>query len=413
MGLLGKIAILQGGASSFADQQDLLFWAITGNAVFFTGLIFLGIIYFSAKYRRGAKADRSRPPQYNLPVELAWTIIPLGIAMGIFVWASTLYMHLVRPPKGSMEIHVVGKQWMWKLQHPNGRWEMNSLHVPAGRPVVLTMTSEDVVHAFFIPAFRIKRDVIPGQFTSMWFTPTKPGSYRLFCAEFCGTLHSSMDGWVTVMDPAEYERWLNEGSVQETAIAEGARLFRWAGCSGCHSPNSSVRAPLLEGLYGQSRPVQVTRVGTPLEQTPATTITADTRYIHDSIVMPRQEVAAGYRPIMPVFKNRLTEEQIFQIIAYIRSLSEQRKADDSSQGRSPGLSEEDYRARVGFTPENIGELTQGGGGTIGARQPNRAGTTGNDLRGLTGGSYPTERTQTGRGERDAGAGSQNERGMTR
>jgi len=359
-------------ASSNAGDIDLLYVALNSVALFFTLAIVFSIIFFTIRYRRGSKVDRSNPPVHNTKVEIAWTVIPLAIAMGLFVWATALYLSQRRMPKNALEIQVVGKQWMWKMQHPDGRWENNELHVPVGRPVRLTMTSEDVIHSFFVPAFRLKTDVNPGQYTYMWFKPTRVGSFHLFCAEFCGTLHAKMIGQVVVMEPAEYERWLAEGNQPETVAAQGERLFRRHGCSGCHSAGSSVRAPLLEGLFGRSRPVQIPRGGTALQDTPATTVVADHRYIHDAIVLPEKEIAAGYSAVMPTFKNRLTEEEIFQIITYIRtrgSLTGGTNAGGASGGgtgngsrRTNGpLTAEDYEARTGFIPDNIKGLQRGGG----------------------------------------------------
>jgi cytochrome c oxidase subunit 2 len=334
-------------------------------AVFFSLAIALAIVVLAVKYRQGAKADRSRPPQYNVPIEIAWTTIPLLIAMGIFVWSAALYFRQTRIPDNALPIQVVGKQWMWKLQQPTGRWENNELHVPVGKPVVLNMTSEDVIHSFFVPEFRLKQDVIPGQFTKMWFTPSRVGAYHLFCAQFCGTMHSGMVGTVYVQEQADYDRWLAEGKTSESVAAEGERLFRMHGCSGCHAGNGSVRAPLLEGIYGKMVPVQVIEPGKPLEQTQATTILADLRYLHDSIVLPEKEVAAGYKPIMPTFKNRLSEEEILKLIAYIRSMGEKNPSDPGRTDNTGGLSEEDYRARTGFVPPNINQLKGGGAGLRG------------------------------------------------
>lgn len=362
---MGTIPRILAGASTNAGDIDLLFWAITAVAVFFSLAIALAIVVLAVKYRQGAKADRSRPPQYNVPIEIAWTTIPLLIAMGIFVWSAALYFRQTRIPDNALPIQVVGKQWMWKLQQPTGRWENNELHVPVGKPVVLNMTSEDVIHSFFVPEFRLKQDVIPGQFTKMWFTPSRVGAYHLFCAQFCGTMHSGMVGTVYVQEQADYDRWLSDGKTSETVAAEGERLFRMHGCSGCHAGNGSVRAPLLEGIYGKMVPVQVIEPGKPLEQTQATTILADLRYLHDSIVLPEKEVAAGYKPIMPTFKNRLSEEEILKLIAYIRSMGDKNPADPGRTDNSGGLSDEDYRARTGFVPPNINELKGGGAGLRG------------------------------------------------
>lgn len=352
-----------------ARSYDLLFLAVTLNAVFFSVAIGVAVVYFAAKYRQGAKVDRSHPPLHGNMIEILWTVIPLIIALGLFAWSTSLYFAQVRVPKGAMEVHVVGKQWMWKLQQPSGRWENNQLHVPVGKPVLLTMTSEDVIHSFFVPAFRLKQDVIPGQFTQLWFTATEPGEYHLLCAEFCGTLHSTMRGTVYVMDPAAYEQWLREGNVKETSALVGGRLFRQHGCSGCHGANSSVRAPALEGIYGRPVPVQIPQPGVPLEKIEATTVLADTRYIHDSIVLPEQEVAAGYRPIMPTFKNRLSEEEIFQIISYIRSLSSVKPSGTGRQDNTNTLTPEDYKARTGFVPDNIKRITGGGNAPAGGNTP--------------------------------------------
>lgn len=353
---MGDQALSGTQASTVAGQIDLLFLGITGVAVFFTIAIFVAITFMAIKYRRGAKVDRSRPPSYNHLIEFVWTVIPLGIAMGLFVWAAALYFQQSRVPAGAMEIHVVGKQWMWKMQQPNGRWENNELHVPVGRPIVLTMTSEDVIHSFYVPAFRLKQDVVPGQFTKMWFQPTTPGTYHLWCAEFCGTLHSQMIGSVTVMEPGDYERWLAEGTTSESAAALGERLFRRHGCSGCHNPSSSVHAPLLEGKFGRQIPVQTPKAGVPLDQVQAETITMDERYIHDAIVLPEKEVAAGYKPIMPSYKNRLTEQEILQIVHYIKTLGQPANRGSNQRERTNSLTREDYEARTGFVPANLNRI---------------------------------------------------------
>lgn len=376
-------------AATSAAPIDWLIHAINAITIFFSAGIFIAIIFLTWRYRRGNKVDRSNAPMHNDQIEVIWSVIPLLIAMGIFVWATTLFMIQRRMPPGAMEIYVTGKQWMWKVQHPNGRWENNELHVPTGRAIKLTLTSADVIHAFFVPAFRIKTDVIPGQFTYLWFKATRPGTYHLFCAEFCGTLHSGMTGTVTVMEPAEYERWLASGSYSQTVAAAGERLFLQHGCSGCHAGSGSVRAPTLEGIYGRPIPVQVPPAGlsqrqleAALPKIPAQTMRADDRYIHDSIVLPNQEIAAGYSPIMPSFKNRLTEEEILQLTAYIRSLrsSQGTAYRTTGAGRNQALSAEEYRARVGFVPSNA----TGGGGAAGAGNGGTAGRAGSSPGGRMG-----------------------------
>lgn len=358
------IALLAPRASTSATAIDLLFWFITVITIFFSVGIFLALIFYAVRYRRGAHVDRSNPPQYQTLVEIVWTAVPAAIVIAIFLWSSVLFLANARVPPGALEIFVVGKQWMWKAQHPEGRWENNTLHVPAGRPIVLTMTSEDVIHSFYVPAFRLKKDAIPGQYTQLSFTPTKVGTYRFFCAEYCGTLHSQMTGTVTVMPPADYERWLREGTVPQSLAEEGRKLFIANGCSGCHSPNASVRAPRLEGIYGRPIPIQIPRPGVPLEQTPATTILADSKYIHDSILLPASQIAAGYGTkapvysIMPTYKGRLTEEQIFKIVAYIKSLASTTPTTPVGEATSAPLSPEDYEARVGFVPKQQNQGNQ-------------------------------------------------------
>jgi cytochrome c oxidase subunit II len=365
--VLNCLALLAPNASTAAAPIDTLFWGITAVAVFFAVAIFLIIIVLSVHYRRGNHVDRSRAPQYHLPIELAWTIIPLGIAMVLFAWSSTLFFTRSKVPKGAMEIYVVGKQWMWKMQHPQGRWENNELHVPVGVPIVLTMTSEDVIHSFYVPAFRLKQDVIPGQYTQMWFQATEPGTYHLFCAEFCGTLHSTMVGSVIVQEKAEYEKWLESGPQQPSLAAEGAKLFTARGCAGCHGANGVARAPRLEGIYGKSIPVQIPKSGQKVAEVPATTTIANAMYIHDSILEPEKMVAAGYKPIMPSYQNRISEEQILKLVAYIKSLS---NSDASRSGfagdrEKATLSDEDYKARIGFVPENRKKMRGAETGTAG------------------------------------------------
>lgn len=355
-----RLAFLQGNASDIAGDVDLLFGAITLISTVSSVGIFVALVVLVAMYRQGKRADRSNPPLHNNLIELIWTGIPLLLVMGIFVWTALLYFKMVRVPAGALEIHVVGKQWMWKMQHPTGRWENNELHVPVGRAIQLTLTSEDVIHAFFVPAFRVKQDAIPGTFTTLWFRATKPGKYHLFCAEFCGTDHSRMIGTVYVMEPAEYEEWLNTGQGTQSAVQQGFNLFRRSGCGGCHAAGSPVRAPALEGIFGKPVPVQIPRPGVRLEETRATTVIADARYLHDAILLPEQEVAAGFKPVMPSFKNRLTEEEVLKLVAYLRTLTSAEPV-TSQRDVTNQLTEEDYRARTGFVPDNIKKMLGSGG----------------------------------------------------
>ena len=313
-------------ASTVAGRVDTLFNVLNLISLFFTVLIVGCLVYFVVKYRRGTTADRSNPPEESLPIEIAWTGIPILICIGIFGYSTWTYLHIMRAPKDSMPIYVVGKQWMWKIQHPQGRWEMNELHVPLGQNVQLIMTSEDVIHSFYIPDFRVKQDVVPGRYTTLWFNPTKTGTFHLFCAEYCGTKHSGMVGTIYVMEPAEYQEWLHSGNAGGTMAQQGEQLFRDLGCGGCHGPGANVRAPLLDGLYNNPVPLE-----TPSGDTKV--VIGDERYIHDAIVNPEQEVAAGYKPIMPSFRGQLDESQIRLLIEYIKSLS------TANSGRAGGSKE--------------------------------------------------------------------------
>lgn len=307
--LLSGLPILPPQASTAAGQIDALILVITGLSAFFTVGVVAAVLFFSIKYRKGSTADRSNPSSGSLKLELIWTIIPLFLALGVFAWASKVYFDLINPPKNAMEITVIGRQWMWKIQHPTGQREINQLHIPVGMPVRLTMTSQDVIHDFFVPEFRVKQDVVPGMYTHLWFEATQTGTFNLFCAEYCGTEHSRMIGTVVVMEPKDYQAWLESGNVEESMAKAGERLFRDKGCSGCHQGNSSVRAPLLNGVYGG--PV-------PLDDGSVTT--ADDMYIRDSILLPKKQVVAGFKPVMPTFQGQLSEEELFQLIAYVKSL---------------------------------------------------------------------------------------------
>jgi cytochrome c oxidase subunit II len=299
-------------ASTTAAKVDALYFGLLGLTFFFVALIYGLLLYFGIKYRRGSRADRSNPVSTSHKIEALWIGIPFVISIVFFVWASRVYFELYNPPKDAAEVFVVGKQWMWYLQHPEGKRETNELHVPLGRPVKLTMTSQDVIHSFFVPAFRMKQDVLPGRYTSTWFQPTKTGRYHLYCAEYCGTNHSVMGGFVYVMEPADYERWLSQGSVGESMVTAGAKLFQQYHCNGCHGANPTVRAPRLEGVFGGPVPVQ--------EGKSTRMVVADDRYLRDSILMPQSQIVAGYDPVMPSYEGQISEPDLLQILAYIKSL---------------------------------------------------------------------------------------------
>lgn len=300
--------------SSLATRVDHLFYAWLALAGVVTLAIFVLIVYFSVKYRHGSHADRSMPPRPALRreshrIETAWIATPLVLFLGMGFWAAGLYYAHAAPPANAVEVYVVGKQWMWKLEHQGGQREIDELHVPAGRPIELVMTSQDVIHSFFMPVFRIKQDVLPGRYTTLWFTADKPGDYHVFCSQYCGTDHARMIGHVVVMAPGDFERWLASGNATQSMAQEGEARFRQYGCSGCHGANASVHAPSLEGLFG--RRVQLEG---------GASVIADERYIHDSVMLPRKDVVAGYAPIMPSFQGEMDEGDLLEIIAYIKSL---------------------------------------------------------------------------------------------
>ncbi|MCH8275308.1 MAG: cytochrome c oxidase subunit II [Armatimonadetes bacterium] len=310
-------------ASNFAQEMDLLYYVLIGLTVFFALLVFVPMLYFVVKYRAGSKADRTRPTYHNLKLELAWSLIPLAMGLVVFVWGAKLFVEMYTPleSENALQITVVGKQWMWHLQHPTGQRENNELHIPTGRPIQLTMISQDVIHSFFVPAFRIKRDVLPGRYVTMWFEATKTGRYHLYCAEYCGTDHAKMTGWVYVMKPEEYERWLvasKWGAVSDAArdtMAEaGERLYNDMQCNSCHDP-AAQNAPSLAGLFGKERRLSDGRV-----------VTAGEDYIRRSIYKPNSMKVIGYEPIMPTYEGLIDEQEVLQLIAYIRSVRDE--ADD-------------------------------------------------------------------------------------
>jgi cytochrome c oxidase subunit 2 len=298
-------------ASTMSDRIDALYNYLLVMSGIIAGGVCLLIVVFAYKYRRGAHADRSNAPASNWKLEATWIGIPVLLALFTFGWAARLFFDMYSPPANTIDINVIGQQWFWQLQHPEGQQEINALHVPVGRPVKLTLTSQDVIHSFFVPAFRVKQDVLPGRLTTAWFEATKPGRYHLFCAQYCGTQHANMGGWVYAMPPADYADWLRKTGAQPSLAQQGARLFTQLNCAGCHGPNPSIRAPSLDGLYGK-----------PVPLADGTVTVADERYLNDSILNPGQEVVAGYKNVMPSYRGVITEPQLLQLVAYIRSLGQ-------------------------------------------------------------------------------------------
>jgi cytochrome c oxidase subunit II len=296
-------------ASVYAGHIDVLMWTFTGVVALLAGPVFLLTAYFAVKYRRGKPADRSRVADHSVIVEVSWAVIPFLLTIGFFVYAAWMFFQLQRPPADALTIEVVAKQWMWKFQHPEGQSEIDDLHVPAGQPVRLVMTSQDVIHSLYLPALRIKQDVLPGRYTSLWFVADRPGVYRVLCAQFCGADHSLMGGALFVMTRSDYARWLQASTVDASLAGQGRALYRRLGCGGCHDAGSTVRAPPLAGLYGAPVPLADGRV-----------VTADAQYLHDSLLAPNKEVAAGYPAIMPTYANQIGEDQVTAIVAYLQSL---------------------------------------------------------------------------------------------
>lgn len=298
------------GASSYGSDVDLLFIGLVATSLAVTALLFALLIFFAVRYRAGSRADRDHRVAKSWRWEVAWTAATLVGFLGLFVWGASLYVQAYAVPDDALPIYVVAKQWMWKVQHPGGQREINELHVPVRRTVRLTMASEDVIHSFFLPDFRIKHDVVPGRYQTLWFKAEKTGVFQLLCAEFCGTDHARMTGRIVVLGEREFEQWLARQDIGATLANEGAALFRQLGCSGCHVGHGTVRAPPLDGLFG--RPV-------PLAD--GTVVTADERYIRDSVLLPRSQVAAGYEPLMPSFAGRVSEDELVRLVAYIKSLA--------------------------------------------------------------------------------------------
>jgi cytochrome c oxidase subunit 2 len=304
------------GASTIAGGVDALYLFLVAVSVIFSAGIFAAIFYFALRYRRKHPDEVPRPIHGSMKLEIAWSVIPFIITMVMFAWGTSLFFSNFNPPEGAMEIYVVGKQWMWKLQHPEGHREINELHVPVGRAVKLTMATEDVIHSFYIPAFRVKKDVVPGMYTTMWFQPTKPGKYHLFCAEYCGNQHSGMRGSVYVMEQPDYEAWLSGAPRGETMVQSGERLFHRLGCFTCHRSDVPGRGPVLAGVFGSQVLLESGQRAF-----------ADESYLRESILRPEAKIVAGYRTRMPTFQGQITEEGLMQIIAYIKSLAARERID--------------------------------------------------------------------------------------
>ena len=296
-------------ASTMASRVDSLYFFLVGLTAFFSMLVAGLIVLYAVRFRRRSPDAVGARIHGGLMLEITWTVIPFLITMGIFVWGASVFFAMSRPPAGTLNIYVVGKQWMWKFQHLDGQREINQLHVPVGRAVKLIMTSEDVIHDLFVPAFRIKADVIPGRYTNIWFEPTKAGTYHLFCAEYCGTKHSGMIGQVVVMEPEAFQLWLG-GSQQGGSLASaGQKLFADLACNTCHRPDTQDRGPILHDIFGKT-----------IELQSGERVVADEAYLRESILMPAARITAGFQPIMPAFQGIVSEEGLLELIEYVKSL---------------------------------------------------------------------------------------------
>jgi cytochrome c oxidase subunit 2 len=307
-----KLPFFPEAASALAGQVDLLFLAVT----IMTGTVAIGVtvlmLVFTVKYRRGHGANRVRAPgavwrRTQRAIEVTWITIPLLLFMGTFVWASALYFDRSAPPDNAVEVAVVAKQWMWRVDHASGAREIDELHVPVNIPVKLVMTSQDVIHSFYVPEFRVKQDVLPGRYTVLWFTATKAGDYHLFCSEYCGTDHAHMLGHVIVLDAPDFQRWLSGQAAAPSMATRGEMLYANLGCAGCHGPHAAVRAPSLDGLYGHMVPLA-----------DGSFVLADDHYLRDAILLPNAQLVAGYAPVMPSFAGQVSEGDLLDIIAYLK-----------------------------------------------------------------------------------------------
>ena len=316
------LALWPASASASAVQTDYLILAFTVLTVLLTAPIFIGITFFALYYRDGRKVNRGYREARNVKIELSWMLIPFALTLIFFVWGALIFDGHKHAPANATQISAIGRQWMWKFQHPGGQWEINNLHVPVGQPIEVRMISQDVIHSLYIPAMRIQMEVLPDRYTSLWFNADRAGVYRLYCSEYCGTDHSNMDGLLTVMKPNDYARWLDGQGSEQSLASAGKKLFASYGCSGCHTAGSTVRAPSLVGVYG--RPVPLEAGGT---------ITADDGYIRDRILEPNKNKIAGYKQVMPSFKGVVSEDDLVRLIAYVKSLGQ--NSNESATGETP------------------------------------------------------------------------------
>ena len=308
-------------ASQYAESVDRLFLLLSVISGLIVALVVALLVTFLARYRRDSKAPRGEVPErMSREIEIGWTAATLFLFLFVFWWAASNELAALTPPKDALEIHVVAKQWMWRIQHPSGAREIDELHVPVNTPVRLVMTSQDVIHDLYLPALRLKQDILPDRYTYLWFTANKTGIFHLTCAEFCGTDHSVMAGRLVIVEPQDYAKWTAAQPEGDDLAHQGEALFRSLGCSGCHTPGSSVHAPDLHGIYGRA-----------VHLSDGRTVTADEAYLRDSILLPSKDIVAGFAPIMPSFTGVVGEDDLVKLTAYLKALS----ADSNGQGVSP------------------------------------------------------------------------------
>jgi cytochrome c oxidase subunit 2 len=307
-----KIPFTPEQASTMAGEVDNLTLFLVGMTTVFTVLIGVMVIAFAVKYRQRVPSDSVGSNFENSAIlEITWTLVPLLIVLFTFGWGLKVFFNLSRPPADAVQYYVSGKQWMWKLQHPTGQREINELHVPVGQPTQLNMTSEDVIHSFFVPAFRVKADVVPGRTTKLWFTPSKPGRYHLFCTEFCGAEHSRMIGWIVVQPAGEYQAWLAGAPAAKATAGGGEALFAQHACNTCHQNQPGGRGPVLAGIFGTEQALA-----------DGTSVLVDEAYIRESILQPSAKIVRGYEPLMPSFQGQVSDEALQELVRYVKSLSD-------------------------------------------------------------------------------------------
>jgi cytochrome c oxidase subunit 2 len=309
MSLFG-VPIFPAQASTFAADVDALYFFILAVSAFFALAVTVAVIYFGLRYRKTHEGQVGARIEGNLPLELLWSVIPAMLSMVMFGWGASVFFQIRRPPAEAMQIYAVGKQWMWKFQHLEGQREINELHVPTGRPIRVTVTSEDVIHSLYFPSFRTKIDAIPGRYTELWFEPSQVGTYHIFCAEYCGTNHSGMIGSVVVMEPPAYQAWLAGGGVEGTLVERGGRLFQDLACNTCHLDTGKGRGPSLKDIVGKT-----------VDLADGSTTVVDEGYLRESIINSQAKIVKGYQPLMPAFQGLVSEDNLAALVEYVKSQS--------------------------------------------------------------------------------------------